>query len=99
MQDDIHECNDSVHCPRICVKTHTIGTLNVDSNNIHSFQIENCGNNNKSRFFCCLSVLLSPSGRRLASVRTVGDPSIDDGSCSLESGRYTYSPTLSHKTL
>ena len=60
--EHIHECNHPVPCPKICVQTN-FGTVNMNSHNTHSSQMDNCGNRNQ-----CWSLLLlisccpSPSG-------------------------------------
>ena len=55
MQTDskhIHECNHPDRSPKICFQTN-FGTVNVNSHNTHSFQMDNCGNRNQ-----CWSLLL-----------------------------------------
>ena len=102
MQTDsehIHECNHPDRSPKICFQTN-FGTVNVNSHNTHSFQMDNCGNRSQCwSLLLLISCFFHSSGSHLSdSVTKINDPSIDEeGSRSLESqGRYLVTYPVAH---
>ena len=44
--EHIHDCDDPVHCPGVCIQNN-FGMVNLNSHNSHRSQLDNCGNVNQ----------------------------------------------------